>query len=145
MTCDLTVTLDCTDTHHPFPTCVCIPQKDSLCKGGSWGCGPCSVLDTWGRRCDHRGWPPAHRTIWRKKENLRSDRADQSIAKVAYERGVTESREFGYLMQSEHSRSPLSRRLAGTTLKQSAGAVRTLLISSGQKSSLSARTVLVQV
>lgn len=45
-----------------------VPQTDSPCTEDSWGCGPGSAPDIWGRRCDRREWPPAHRTIWRTKK-----------------------------------------------------------------------------
>lgn len=63
----------------------------------------------------------------RKFKTSRSDLADRDIAEVTYE--------HGHLMHREHSRSPLSSRLAGTALERSAGAVRTPLISSVQKMS----------
>lgn len=52
---------------------MCVPQTDSLCTEGSWGCGPGIAPDIWGRRCDRREWPLAHKTIWRRKDKERTN------------------------------------------------------------------------
>lgn len=53
---------------HHYPLQISVPQTDSPCTEDSWGCGPDSVPDIWGRRCVHREWPQARKTIWTTNE-----------------------------------------------------------------------------
>lgn len=53
---------------HHYPLWTSVPQTDSPCTEDSWDCGPDSVPDIWGRRCDHREWPQVRKTIWTTNE-----------------------------------------------------------------------------